>query len=114
MTPKEILKQTRRSKRHDGKPFLYWWDITPVQVHALEWSGDVEFVKTDTGERCVVPMDVLREYLVPEQQTTRAAESWGVKVLKNHEDELAFEPRTGKAGKYLFLPVIWINEREKD
>lgn len=107
------INQVRRSKRYDDKPFLYWWDITPQQAESLAQSGDQEFVKKDTGERCIVPVDVLRRYLVPERRTTRSAGNWGLKILKDREDELAFEPRTG-GGEWLFLPVVWIDEQAED
>ena len=107
------VNQVRKSKRYNDMPFLYWWDITPAQAESLDRSGDVEFVKKDTGERCVVPADVLLQDLGPARQSTRAAQSWGVKVLKDHEDELSFEPGTG-GGEWVFLPVVWIDENAED
>jgi len=102
----------KQSKKYDGMPFLYWWDISPNLKDSLDKFDMVEFVKKDTGELCIVPPAALKGFLTPDRQTTRGTGNWGVKVLKDHEDELAFEPGTGKAGKYLFLPVIWISEEE--
>ncbi len=104
----------KRSRRYDDMPFLYWWDISPSLANSWDRFDMVEFLKKDSGERCVVPPAALKGFLTPDRQTARKAKSWGVKVLKDHQDELAFEPGTGKAGKYLFLPVIWINEQEED
>ena len=104
----------KQSKKYDEMPFLYWWDISPGLKDSLDRFDMVEFVKKDSGERCIVPPAALKGFLTPDRQTTRATGNWGIKVLKDHQDELAFEPGTVKAGKYLFLPVIWINEQEED
>jgi len=99
------------SKPYDGMPFAYWWDISPSLAAGLDEMEVLEFVKKDPRERCVVPVDVLRRYLLPERQTTRSGGNWGVKVLKDHEDELAFEPGAG-GGEWLFLPVVWLADAE--
>lgn len=105
------ITPTKWSKRYHGKPFMYWWDISPGMADAL---GDfnIEFAKKDTKERCVVSPEDLKKFLIPERQTTRGTGHWGVKVLKDRQDKLAFEPGTGKAGEYLFLDVEWINAEE--
>lgn len=103
---------TKWSKRYDDKSFLYWWDIAPGLVAEFADLEAVEFAKKDTNERCVVSIDVLKPLLTPERQTTRKAESWGVKVLEDQPDELAFEPGAGSDGKWLFLPVVWLEEAE--
>ncbi|MCK5114487.1 MAG: HNH endonuclease [Phycisphaerae bacterium] len=102
----------KRSKKHDELSFFYWWDISPSCADSLDKFDMVEFVKNDSGERCIVPPADLKGFLTEDRQTSRSKGPWGVKVLKDHKDELAFEPGTGKTGKYLFLPVIWINEQE--
>jgi len=108
-----FMTQVRRSKRYDGMPFLYWWDITPSQAEQLADCDAAEFVKKDTGERCVVSAESLARFLLPERQSTRGFGSWGVKVLKDHGDALAFEP--GADGdEWLFLPVVWIDEETED
>jgi len=108
------LSASRWSKCYEGMPFLYWWDVSPGMADSIDAFDAVEFGKKDTREVCTVPAETLKAYLTPDRQTSRGRGNWGVKVLKDHQDELAFEPGTGKAGKYLFLPVIWINELEED
>jgi hypothetical protein len=103
---------TKWSKRFDGKPFLYWWDIVPSTVTGIESIDAFEFAKKDTGERCVVPADTLKAFLTPERQTTRGHGNWGIRVLKDHEDALAFEPGGGSGDKYALLPVVWLEESE--
>jgi hypothetical protein len=104
----------KQSRKYDDMPFLYWWDISPSLANSLDRFDMVEFLKKDSGERCVVPPVALKGFLTSDRQTARKARSWGVKVLEDHQDELAFEPGAGGKGKYLFLPVIWINEQEED
>jgi len=102
---------TKWSKFHDERPFTYWWDISPSEAEKLGKYEAVEFACKDTRLRCKVPVPELRTFLLPERQTTRGDGHWGVKVLLNREDELAFEPGTGKGGKWLFLPVVWVDEQ---
>ena len=99
------------SKRYDDKPFLYWWDIAPPMVADLGSLDAVEFAKKDTRERCVVPVEALRGFLTPDRQTTRGQGNWGIKVLKERPDELAFEPGAGEK-QWRFLPVVWLEETE--
>ena len=102
---------TKWSKRYDDMPFLYWWDIAPSLAAALDALEDVEFAKKDTRERCVVPVDALGGFLGSDRQTTRGQGNWGIKVLKDQPDELAFEPGTG-SGEWCFMPVVWISEAD--
>ena len=102
---------TKWSKRYEDKPFTYWWDIAPPQAAALDNLEAIEFAKKDTQERCVVSTDTLRQFLTPERQTSRGAGNWGIKVLKDRPDELAFEPGTGSR-KWRFLPVVWLEDSE--
>jgi len=108
-----LASRTWRSRRYDDKPFLYWWDITPAQVARFDEIEDVEFVKKDTGERCIIPAATLKRFLTPDRQTSRSQGNWGIKILKDRPDELAFEPPTG-SDDWLFLPVLWINEEDED
>ena len=113
-TPADVVREptlTKWSKRYDDKLFLYWWDIAPPMASDLDTLDAVEFAKKDTGERCVVPVEALRGFLTPERQTTRGLGNWGIKVLKDRPEELAFEPGTG-AGKWRFLPVVWLSEAD--
>lgn len=102
----------KQSKRYDGMSFLYWWDITPKLAERLDKYEAVAFVCKDTGERCQVPTRALRGYLTEDRQTSRGDGNWGIKVLKNRPDELAFEPASG--GEWLFLSVVWIDEEGED
>lgn len=99
------------SKRYEKQSFLYWWDVAPSLASALDAWEQVEFVKKDTEERCVVPVEILKRFLTSDRQTTRGQGHWGIKVLKDRPAELAFEPATRK-GKWLFLPVVWLGEQE--
>jgi hypothetical protein len=102
---------TKWSKRYDDKPFLYWWDIAPPMIADLDSLDAIEFARKDTLERCVVPVETLRTFLTAERQTTRGQGNWGIKVLKDRPDELAFEPGTGQRD-WGFLPVVWLEEAE--
>jgi len=99
------------SKRYDQRTFRYWWDITPNLAASLGSYEAVEFVKKDTAERCSLPTQALSEFLKGERQTSRGAGNWGIKVLADRPDELAFEP--GRRGdEWLFLPVVWLSDDE--
>ena len=71
----------------------------------------VEFAKKDTRERCVVPTEVLKPFLSSDRQTSRGAGHWGIRVLNERPDELAFEPGGGSR-EWKFLPVVWLEEAE--
>lgn len=101
------------SKGYEDMPYLYWWDITPTFAEGLSDSDTVEFFCKDTKEWCVVTAKELKPFLTPDRQTSRGEGHWGIKVLRNRTDELAFEPPSG-SDKWLFLPVIWINEQKED
>ena len=73
----------------------------------------IEFVKKDTSERCYIPIPALKGYLTKERQTTRGNGNWGIKVLKDKEDQLAFEPGS-KNGTWFFLPVVWLSDTQED
>ena len=104
---------TRESKPLRSKRFLYWWDIAPNVGEVLDMCASVEFVMKDTGLRCLISPKDLKRFLTPERQTSRGDGNWGVRVLKNHEDEVAFEPGRG-GGKWLFLPVTWLGPGDED
>lgn len=99
----------KESKLHEGRPFTYWWDITPSLARRLADYETVEFFCKDTGLRCSVPVEQLKTFLTKDRQTTRAAESWGIKVRKKfgYEDKLAFEPGPGRDKEWLYVPVTW-------
>jgi len=101
----------KRSKRYYDGAFLYWWDFSPSWGSALGDYESVEFVKKDSGESCICSAQELTPFLVGRRQTSRGAGNWGVKVLRERPDELAFEPGRG-GGEWLFLPVVWLSEDE--
>jgi hypothetical protein len=101
--------RVKKSKRYEGMPFLYWWDIAPNEAERLDRSAAVAFAQKDTGRRCVLPTATLKMFLTPERQTSRSAGNWGIKVLKGRPNELAFEPGRGDES-WLFLPVVWSEE----
>jgi len=103
----------KESKKYEGKSFVYWWDIAPSEADSLDRYEAVEFVKKDSGERCTVPVGTLKSFLEPERRTTRGSGNWGIKVLKQRPDALAFEPGRGK-GEWLSLPVVWLHEQLDD
>ena len=103
---------TKWSRRYRDKLFSYWWDIAPNMAEKLADLEAVEFAKKDTNERCVVSVETLNPLLTSERQTTRGAGNWGVKVLEDRPEELAFEPGIGRDGKWVFLPVVWLEETE--
>jgi hypothetical protein len=103
----------KESKRYNDKAFIYWWDISPGFLDNIDKYDAVEFIKKDMSERCYVPTLALKGYLTKERQTSRGSGNWGIKVLKKRESELAFEPKN-KKGKWLFLPVVWLNEKQDD
>ena len=104
------------SRWYDGESFTYWWDIAPGFLGKMDKYEAIKFVKDckNPAERkhCYVPIPALKGYL-----TTRGNGNWGIRVLKGRvlkgEDLLAFEPRS-KNGKWLFLPVVWLNDTQDD
>jgi len=121
LKPGEVSILLKKSKRYDEntKGFAYWWDITPTLKESLDNYELVEFVKKDTGARCIFPPAALKDFLVPGRQTSRGEGHWGIKVLKGRENELAFEPGTKdrrestKDGKWLFYRVVWIDDDQQ-
>lgn len=99
------------SKRYDTGAFRYWWDITPKLAASLGRYEAVEFVKKDAGERCSVPPQALTGFLTDDRQTSRGDGNWGIKVLADRPEELAFEPAR-KGDNWLFLPVAWLSDDE--
>ncbi len=99
------------SKRYDQGAFLYWWDISPNLAAALGEYDAVEFVKKDTGERCSLPPEALEGSLSSARQTNRGDGNWGIRVLKAHPDDLAFEPAK-RGDEWVLLPVTWLSDEE--
>lgn len=97
----------RESKFYDDRPYIYWWDIPPNLAKKLGQYEAVEFLCKDTQLRCRVSVEELKPFLTEDRQTTRGAGNWGIKVLNDNEDELAFEHGTGGETKWLYLSVTW-------
>ena len=97
----------KKSKFYGDMPFLYWWDVIPP-LEKLDRYREVRFLCKDTGLWCSVDVQQLKSFLAKERQTSRGSGHWGIKVLAGREEELAFEPGSGKqGGKWLYLPVTW-------
>ena len=97
---------SKSSKRYDDKPYVYWWDITPKNAASLGHDDVIEFVKADSGEFCSVPAEALRLHLTLGRRTSRGAGNWGIRVLPERPDAIAFE--AGKSDKQpIFLPITW-------
>lgn len=101
------------SKRYDQKSFLYWWDMSHGFLDKIDKYEAVAFIKRDSGERCHVPTNALKEYLTPQRQTTRGQGHWGIRVLKDREGDLAFEP-PNKDEEWLYLAVVWEDDQQDD
>jgi hypothetical protein len=110
-SPEAVLR--KRSKRYDDKPFAYWWDIAPNSARNLENYEAVEFVKSDTGEGCLISIGELMPFLKADRQTSRGAGNWGIKILKKRPNELAFEPKF-RQGEWLFHSVVWECHQDED
>jgi len=104
----------KESKRYEDKPFVYWWDIAPNEAERLDQYETIAFVQKDTGRRCVLPAASLKVFLTRERQTTRGAGNWGIKVLRERPDELAFEQPGAGPEDWSFLPVNWVHEYRQE
>ena len=112
LEPKQQAIVRKYSKRYQGHAFFYWWDISPGFLDTMDEYEAIEFVKKDSGQRCTVPIPAMKGYLIKERQTSRGSGNWGIKVLGNKQDELAFEPGIAD-NRWLFLPVIWQNFEQR-
>ncbi len=108
--PTDTTVLIKKSKLYDDMPFTYWWDISPKLAERLDRYEVVEFACKDSGARCRVPVAELRQFLTRDRQSSRGEGNWGIKVMAEREDELAFEPGSGGDGQWLYLPVTWIDE----
>ena len=100
----------KESKLYAGA-FLYWWDITPNKGEKIERYDTIEFVQKDSGYACQIPVAAIRGFLTKGRKTSRGTGNWGIRVLRERPNELAFEPGGDKDGKWLFLPVVWVVRR---
>jgi hypothetical protein len=100
----------KESKLYTGA-FLYWWDITPNMGEKIEQYDMIEFIQKDSGYACQIPVAAIKGFLTEGRKTSRGTGNWGIRVLREKPNELAFEPGDSKDGKWFFLPVVWIDER---
>lgn len=99
----------KESKLYDNKSFLYWWDISPSLAERIDDYDQVQFIMADSGKHCTIPTIALKGFLTKDRQTSRGSGNWGVRILKDNPEELAFEP--GKeSSKWIFFPVMWAND----
>ena len=98
--------RVQKSRLYEGRTFTYWWDIPPSFTEALGICEGIRFLKKDSGTSSLVPIDVLIPLLTKERQSSRSRGNWGVRVLENRPNELAFEPPTGSK-EWKFLKVEW-------
>jgi len=92
------------SKRHQGKPYLYWWDITPARKESLEQTGAIHFSKGDTGEEAVVEKRNIIPLLT--KGTLAWNGHWAIKILRGRPNELVIDPGKGKT-PILLHDVKW-------
>jgi len=91
----------------ESEAFTQWKDDTNTLHLFLDSLDECH------TERCTVSVKELLPFLTPERQTTRGDGNWGIKVLKDRPDELAFEPPTG-SDDWLFMSVTWLEEENDD
>lgn len=100
----KVIKKA--SKKYTRGRFLYWWDFTPSFIKRSQQYENVRLIRKDSGEFYSISTDTLSMFLTQDRRTSRGNGNWGVKVLRDRPDELAFEP--GKGSKeWLFLKVNW-------
>jgi hypothetical protein len=98
--------RTQKSRLYEGRTFTYWWDIPPSFSETVETCEGIRFLKKDSNESCLLLIEALIPLLTKERQTSRNQGNWGVRVLANRPNELAFEPPTGSKD-WKFLKVEW-------
>lgn len=90
---KIMVKQSKRYK--DYGVTLYWWDITDNESFKCikERNGIIVFQEKDTKVKHIYHYQDLVDLFTPERKTSRNhGNNWGVRVLKDRPDKLAFEP----------------------
>lgn len=96
------------SRRHQGKPYMYWWDITPSKRAHLEQVGQIVLRKKDSGEQCAVRSQQLLPLLTTDRQTSRKGSPWALKVFANRPNEIAIEPGPRGDEGWAYLPIRWV------
>jgi hypothetical protein len=96
----------KESKEYKSRSFTFWWDFAPNFVKDSKRYASVKFVKKSTGASCTVSVKTLMRFFTDNRRTSRGGGNWGVKVLKDDPNMLAFEPPKGSK-EWLFLKVAW-------
>lgn len=96
----------KASKEYKFGGYRFWWDFQPAFVDNADQYDEVQFVKKSTGEVCTVLIDDLLEFFTDDRKTFRGAGNWGVKILVDEPNKLAFEPPAGSKD-WRFLDIRW-------
>jgi glutamate-5-semialdehyde dehydrogenase len=111
------------SQRHENQCYVYWWDITPielssVEVHKYKYIILVKSYLTTrctvpaqiegySGEYCKVPVKDLLPLLTPDrQQVTRESRPWGIKVFPDFPNRITVEGT--ELAPPAVLDVVWL------
>jgi len=75
------VKVHHTSKRYEGKPWVYWWDLSSKDVERVSNGENIVFGMKDSDEVFALPADILRAYLTKEVVTSRGKGEphWGIK-----------------------------------
>jgi glutamate-5-semialdehyde dehydrogenase len=116
-------KVAKCSQRHVNRPYVHWWDITPIERSSAEVHKYEHIILTKSylttrctvpkqiagyaGEYCKVPVKDLFPVLTPDrQQLTRAARPWGIKVFPGFPNKITVEGT--KSTPPVVLDVVWL------
>ena len=111
--PKEENGTVREklSKEYKSESYSFWWDFSPGFTKEADPPDNIKFIKEPTGESCIISTHTLLSYFTEERKTSRGKGNWGVKVLNDKPDMLAFEPPKGSK-EWLFLKIRWEGRKE--
>ncbi|MFP6583184.1 MAG: HNH endonuclease signature motif containing protein [Candidatus Hydrogenedentota bacterium] len=98
--------RTKGSCLYDNNRFRYWWDISPNHLERYKNEDGIRFMKDDSGMFCEVSFATLKPFLSEIRRTSRGKGNWGVRVLLEQPEELAFESPSGSKD-WKFLSVEW-------
>jgi hypothetical protein len=104
--------RTKRSCYYSDRKFHYWWDISPNHLDRYKNETGIRFLRDDSDVFTNIEFDILRPFLVDARKTSRGKGNWGVRVLNDRPDELAFEPPAGSKD-WMYLPVKWESARKQ-
>jgi hypothetical protein len=93
------------SKRHEGKYYVYWWDIWQKRKETLETAGEIHFLERDSGEGFAVKAEDLLPLLTEKRRTSRMRGNWGIRVLAVKPNNLVIEEPRVERDKWLIIPA---------